>query len=179
MSKLPAAPAEVPVQSDTSLLAPFFREAVERVVADMKAWGYTPQIFETMRTNERQAFLYGFGRTYDDGRGVVTHSQSADDTWHGYGLAVDIICARRKWDVGPHFWNVLGTSARSTTKASRTGHTFSGAHLGEARLPRPSNCERRADSSPSGVRSPRCRKTSPYRSPRGSRYGVFFCLPLA
>ena len=59
MSKLPAAPAEVPVQSDLSVLAPFFREAVERVVADMKAWGYTPQVFETMRTNERQAFLYG------------------------------------------------------------------------------------------------------------------------
>ena len=111
-SKLPLPPAEVPVQSDMALLAPFFREAVERVVEDMKAWGYTPQVFETMRTNERQAFLHGFGRLYDDGRGVVTHSQTADDTWHGYGLAVDIICARRKWAVGPHFWNVLGTSAR-------------------------------------------------------------------
>ena len=89
MSTLPLPPAEVPVQSDMTLLAPFFREAVERVVADMKAWGYTPQVFETMRTNERQAFLYGFGRTYNDGRGIVTYSQSADDTWHGYGLAVD------------------------------------------------------------------------------------------
>ena len=108
MSKLPtlpAAPAEVPVQSDLSVLAPFFREAVERVVADMTAWGYTPQVFETMRTEERQAFLYGFGRTYDDGRGVVTHSQSADDTWHGYGLAVDIICARRHGLVWGGDWN--------------------------------------------------------------------------
>ena len=44
MSKLPLPPAEVPVQSDLSVLAPFFREAVERVVADMKAWGYTASL---------------------------------------------------------------------------------------------------------------------------------------
>ena len=30
-TKLPLPPAEVPVQSDMALLAPFFREAVERV----------------------------------------------------------------------------------------------------------------------------------------------------
>lgn len=112
MSKLPLPPREVPVQSSMDGLAPFFREAVERVVADLKAWDYTPQVFETMRTTERQAFLYGFGRTWDDGRGVVTHSQTADDTWHGYGLAVDIICARLKWNAPLNFWYVLGTSAR-------------------------------------------------------------------
>lgn len=112
MSKLPLPPAEVPVQSSMDGLAPFFREAVERVVADLKAWDYTPRVFETLRTTERQAFLYGFGRTYDDGRGIVTHSQTADDTWHGYGLAADIICARLKWNAPLNFWHVLGTSAR-------------------------------------------------------------------
>jgi len=109
---LPKPPREVPVQSSMDGLAPFFREAVERVVADLKAWDYTPQVFETLRTTERQQFLYGFGRTYDDGRGIVTHSQTADDTWHGYGLAVDIICARMKWNAPLNFWHVLGTSAR-------------------------------------------------------------------
>lgn len=110
--KLPLPPAEVPVQSDMSLLAPRFREAVGRVIADMRVWEYTPVVFETLRTNERQAFLYGFGRDYDDGRGTVTQSATAHDTWHGYGLAVDIICMRRKWSAAPDFWHVLGTSAR-------------------------------------------------------------------
>lgn len=111
-NKLPLPPAEVPVQSDSTLLAPRFRDAVARVIEDMRAWGYTPIVFETLRTTERQAFLHGFGRTYDDGRGVVTHSATADDTWHGYGLAVDIICAKKKWNAPPDFWHVLGTSAR-------------------------------------------------------------------
>jgi len=127
VSKLPLPPAEVPVQSDIALLAPFFREAVKRVVEDMKAWGYTPQVFETMRTADRQAFLHGFGRTYDDGRGVVTYSQSADDTWHGYGPGVAIGIA----------------TGRSATRTSQTDHTSSGAQHAAAPRPTPSNCGRR------------------------------------
>lgn len=111
-NKLPLPPVEVAVQSDIALLAPRFRDAVGRVIADMRAWEYTPVVFETLRTTERQKFLYGFGRGYDDGRGIITHSATADDTWHGYGLAVDIICKRRQWSPAPDFWHVLGCSAR-------------------------------------------------------------------
>ncbi len=93
-------------------LAPRFREAVGRVCADLTAWGYSPRVFETLRTDARQQFLYGFGRYYDDGRGVVTHSRTADETWHGFGLAADIICAKRLWNAPRDFWEVLGTSAR-------------------------------------------------------------------
>ena len=112
MSRLPAPPAEVPVESSVHTLAPRFREAVGRVCADLTAWGYAPRVFETLRTDARQRFLFGFGRTYDDGRGVVTQSATAIDTWHGYGLAVDIICARRLWNAPRDFWEVLGCSAR-------------------------------------------------------------------
>lgn len=109
---LPRPPAEVPVESSVHLLAPRFREAVGRVVADLRAWTYNPLVFETLRSDARQSFLYGFGRDYDDGRGVVTQSRTAVDTWHGYGLAVDIICADRKWGAPEDFWQVLGVSAR-------------------------------------------------------------------
>lgn len=112
MTRLPAPPAEVPVESSLHVLAPRFREAVQRVCADLVAWGYTPRVFETLRSDARQQFLHGFGRAYDDGRGVVTHSRTADDTWHGFGLAVDIICARQLWNAPRDFWEVLGTSAR-------------------------------------------------------------------
>lgn len=112
MSRLPAPPAEVPVQRTIDGLAPRFRTAVERVLAGMRTDGHDPVVFETLRTEERQAFLYGFGRDYDDGRGIVTHSDSAVDTWHGYGLAVDIISGSRLWSAGDGFWTSLGTHAR-------------------------------------------------------------------
>lgn len=111
-TRLPKPPAEVPVERSLVLVAPKLREAVERVCADLRAWDYTPLIAETLRTTARQSFLYGFGRDYDDGRGVVTHSATADETWHGYGLAVDIVCARQLWNAPRDFWEVLGTSAR-------------------------------------------------------------------
>jgi peptidoglycan L-alanyl-D-glutamate endopeptidase CwlK len=109
---LPRPLHDVPVQNSLDGLAPLFRDAVLRVVSDLQAWGYDPIVFETLRTNERQSFLYGFGRDYDDGRGIVTHSRTAEDTWHYYGLAVDIISRRKQWGAPPDFWYVLGTSAR-------------------------------------------------------------------
>ncbi|MCO4101739.1 MAG: M15 family metallopeptidase [Gemmatimonas sp.] len=113
MTRLPAPPAEVPVQRSLDGLAPQFRAAVERVVARMRNDGHLPTVFETLRTEQRQSFIYGFGREYDDGRGIVTHSESAVDTWHGYGLAVDIICGVRLWGARPDFWASLGTACRA------------------------------------------------------------------
>jgi hypothetical protein len=52
--------------------------------------------------------LYGFGRTHDDGRGIVTHSRDADETWHGFGLAADVVCARTLYAAPPEFWAALG-----------------------------------------------------------------------
>lgn len=104
-------PAEVPVVRDVSVLAPRFRSAIDRVLATMRGLGLDPIVTETLRTHERQAFLYGFGRTYDDGRGIVTYSQDADETWHGFGLAVDIISAAKRWHAPPEFWDALGRAA--------------------------------------------------------------------
>ena len=56
--------------------------------------------------------LDGVIQEVEEERQTQSDSQTADDTWHGYGLAVDIICMRNKWNVGPHFWHTLGTSAR-------------------------------------------------------------------
>lgn len=110
-SKLPPPPHEVPVDADLSKLAPRFRTAVERVLAEMKDHGHTPMVFEAFRSPERQAFLHGFGREYDDGRGKVTASP-AGHSWHEYGLGVDVICAKRGWDAPPAFWRALGSAAR-------------------------------------------------------------------
>jgi hypothetical protein len=107
--KLPPPPREVPVNGDMSGIAPKFRDAVERVLARMIDLGHDPMVYETLRTNERQSYLFGFGREYDDGRGVVTHSRGADQTWHHFGLAVDVISRSKHWDAPAQFWRDLET----------------------------------------------------------------------
>ena len=113
---LPKPHIHVPVQSGMSGLAPLFAEALAKTVADMRLRGHQPLVFETMRTLERQRFLYGFGRTYDDPkpRGIVTHSDSNLTTWHGYGLAADIVeDDSTPWVAKPQFWNDLGECAEA------------------------------------------------------------------
>lgn len=112
--KLPLPTHEVPINRDLSVLAPKFRIKVERLITMLNTeHGKDAFVFETLRTTERQGFLYGFGRVYDDGRGVVTHSRDADESWHHYGLAVDIISKSKEWDAPYTFWRDLGASARS------------------------------------------------------------------
>ena len=112
MSTLPKPPAEVPVERDLIYCAPRLVSAVKLVVADLEAWGYDPLVFETIRTQERQAFLHGFSRQYDDGRGRVTNSHDADESWHFYGLAVDIVSQSRYWNAPRDFWRTLGLAAQ-------------------------------------------------------------------
>lgn len=103
------APPEVPVDRSMGSLAPQFRDAVERVLAELG----DAKIAEAKRTFERQSYLYGFGRDYDDGRGVVTNASSNLTSWHGYGLAVDIVHATRGWDVPDSWWRLLGDVAKA------------------------------------------------------------------
>ena len=110
---LPTPPAEVPVSRDRSLLPSVFNAKLDRVLARMEKQGHDPIIFEALRTDERQRFLWGFGRLYDDGRGVVTYSKTAERTWHGYGLAVDIISKRHAWNAPASFWTALGEACRA------------------------------------------------------------------
>jgi hypothetical protein len=102
---LPLPPAEVPRQSSLDRLAPAFRRAVEAVLADVPR----TRVFETLRTEERQAYLYGFGRQYDDGRGPVTKAKSALNGWHAFGLAADIVeNDATPWTAPNAFWQSLG-----------------------------------------------------------------------
>src|ERR1035437_5224520 len=83
--------------------APQFAAALAAAVAEVP----NAVIFETLRTNERQAWLAGFGVLYDDGRGVVTHAQTAEYGWHFFGLAADVIHARMEWNAPDSWWTAL------------------------------------------------------------------------
>lgn len=114
MPRFGVVPREVPVERSLEVVAPAVRHAVERVLRRMVHAGHSPRVFETLRTQERQAFLYGFGRDYDDGRGTVTKVADADRGWHFYGLAVDIVeNDATPWDASQAFWRCLGESAEA------------------------------------------------------------------
>lgn len=96
----------VPVNRGLAVLAPRFLERVEQVVEAMQEKGWDPWIFETGRTKERQEWLYAQGRTRPGS--IVTKAKSHLTSWHGYGLAVDIIDAKEHWGAPAGFWEALG-----------------------------------------------------------------------
>lgn len=108
---LPPPPPEVPVDCSLTGLAPGFRARLTDMLDAFRRDGFDATIAETLRTDARQRFLYGFGREYDDGRGIVTHSQDADETWHHFGLAADVVHATLEWNAPRTFWDALGWHA--------------------------------------------------------------------
>lgn len=75
-------------------LVPEFRARVELVLADMRAAGHDPLVWETYRTPDRAAYLAGIGR-------------GVRESMHCYGLAVDVISDGRKWSPHRAFWRDL------------------------------------------------------------------------
>lgn len=109
---------------DLARLAPAVRVAAERVLASLAAEGHKAMAFDTIRSADRQAFLFGKGRTPEQcveagidaswawptcADGIVTKAASPYKSWHGFGLAVDIVQAdATPWIAPQVFWQRLG-----------------------------------------------------------------------
>jgi peptidoglycan L-alanyl-D-glutamate endopeptidase CwlK len=74
---------------DLALLAPNFRAAVEEAIRACINQGYLVKVNEAYRSQARQAWLYAQGRTRPGNK--VTNAPTSLTSWHGYGLAVDVI----------------------------------------------------------------------------------------
>ena len=94
-------------------VAPKFKAKLQRMLTNLHAQGKDAFIFEALRTGPRQKFLWGFGRSYDDGRGVVTHAEDCNTTWHCFGLAVDVVSESMGWEAPESFWNAVGAAAEA------------------------------------------------------------------
>ncbi|HEU0217266.1 MAG TPA: D-alanyl-D-alanine carboxypeptidase family protein [Stellaceae bacterium] len=89
---------------DTAFLHPAMRTRVASVMAEIEAADLPLKVFEAWRSPERQRFLYAQGRTRTGE--VVTNAQ-AWESYHQYGLAVDIVGFVRgnwTWDLPSANW---------------------------------------------------------------------------
>jgi hypothetical protein len=67
MNGLPDPPPEVLADADTAKLAPRFVEKVLDLFTKMQRCGHDPVVLEACRSEERQAWLYGFGASMTTG----------------------------------------------------------------------------------------------------------------
>lgn len=91
-----------PVAShDLELCAPLFAAAVRNAIADCNAAGWDARVFEALRSDELQQFYFANG---------TSNAQHVWKSWHGYGLAVDVVSRQHGWDLWgrsiPTAWQV-------------------------------------------------------------------------
>jgi peptidoglycan L-alanyl-D-glutamate endopeptidase CwlK len=83
---------------DLAYLAPGFRKAVEAAMAECTALGLDAMVYETYRSSALQALYYQRGRTVRPPDAPVTNARTNLYSWHGYGLAVDVIHRAQRWE---------------------------------------------------------------------------------
>lgn len=88
------------------LLAPAFEAAVRAAIDECNspANNLNAIVYETYRSNELQAIYFARGRTVRPPATPVTNASSNLYSWHGYGLAVDVIHATQGWTPERHGW---------------------------------------------------------------------------
>ena len=91
--------ASLRVSRDLTLLAPGFRQAVDRAIQECNGRNLDAYVYETYRSPELQALYYARGRTFFPPSSPVTNARDSLYGWHGFGLAVDVISQSKKWSV--------------------------------------------------------------------------------
>ena len=89
---------------DLGKLAPRFREAVEAALEECEDQGLDAFVFEAYRSDELQQTYYERGRTIIPPERPVTNAPNNLYSWHGYGLAVDVISRSQYWNAGTEWF---------------------------------------------------------------------------
>ena len=81
------------VSNDLGLLAPAFAEAVKAALEECNGPpnDLNAKVYEAYRSQELQALYYARGRTIIPPPHTVTNARTNRYSWHGYGLAVDVV----------------------------------------------------------------------------------------
>jgi len=90
--------------SDIKLLAPKFAQAVTDAIAECQANGLDAVVYEAYRSEQLQELYYRRGRTVVPPTYTVTNAPTNLFSWHGYGLAVDVISRAKEWSPGDQWF---------------------------------------------------------------------------
>lgn len=85
-------------------LAPAFAAAVRAALNDATAAGLDATVYEAMRSRELATLYYARGRTVKPPERTVTNAPDETYSWHGYGLAVDVISLSKAWNKPPEWF---------------------------------------------------------------------------
>lgn len=118
MGRFGIVPPEPPRVTALAPLPDVFETRLRAMLADLDAHGAPSFVREAERTAERQAWLWGFGRLYDDGRGIVTNAKSVLYSWHGFALASDVVEKQLEDGAPSSYWRLLRDMARANGLAS-------------------------------------------------------------
>jgi peptidoglycan L-alanyl-D-glutamate endopeptidase CwlK len=94
---------EAMVSRDLGVLAPKFANAVRKAIAECNEQGLDAYVYEGYRSAALQAIYYARGRTVIPPTRTVTNARTNLNSWHGYGLAVDVISRSKRWSQ-PDSW---------------------------------------------------------------------------
>jgi peptidoglycan L-alanyl-D-glutamate endopeptidase CwlK len=124
--------------SDVQLLVPYVAERVIMIIDAMEARGFDPYVYESLRTIDRQRWLYCQGRSQAECRkaGVPAkclgwaHPDAKKVTWtlkskHLVAKAADVISKSRLWG-WPEFYDALKQEA---AKVGMTTIPKEGCHI--------------------------------------------------
>lgn len=91
-------------------LEPAVERRVNQLIQEMKDRGYDVMVFEGYRSPERQNKLYAQGRTQP---GAIVTNARAGESFHNYGVAVDIVFKGDSPWSPKHPWELLGQVGKS------------------------------------------------------------------
>ncbi len=99
--------------SSLDVLAPKFKTSVQNAIAACIANNLDAMVYESYRSQETQSLYYARGRTVIPPHGIVTNAASNLYSWHGYGLAVDVISRAHGWDKPEEWFAQVATYFRT------------------------------------------------------------------
>lgn len=103
----PGEPAITVVRS-LDVLAPKFREYVLLLLEECETEGLDAMVHESYRSRATAQVYYARGRTTIPPERTVSAAPDETYSWHGYGLAVDIISKSKLWSAPPSWWTTFG-----------------------------------------------------------------------
>jgi hypothetical protein len=89
--------SELMVNRDLGRLAPAFRQAVQAAVEECHAQGLDAMVYEGYRSQALASMYFERGRTVKPPFKPVTNAPTNLHSWHGFGLAVDVVHRTTFW----------------------------------------------------------------------------------